>query len=79
MQLYYIQGSPFARLVHVLLRELGLTCHEIEIQEFPPPTDYFAVDPLGEVPVLDTHLGRLFPLAARSGGASARWRDAARW
>jgi len=61
MRLYYIQGSPFARMVRVLLRELNIACDEIEITDFPPPRDYFTINPLGQVPVLETDGGRLFP------------------
>jgi glutathione S-transferase len=43
------------------LREKRLDCEEAEIIEFPPPPSYFAINPLGQVPVLETSEGRLFP------------------
>src|SRR5436189_102509 len=77
MRLYYIQGSPFARMVRVLLRELNIACDEIEITDFPPPRDYFTINPLGQVPVLETDVGRLFPTSAIANASalvSAGWR-----
>ena len=51
----------FARMIRVLVRELGLEFDEIEIREFPPSQAYFAVNPLGQVPALETHDGIRFP------------------
>jgi glutathione S-transferase len=52
MTCYYIDGSPFARMIRVLARELSLSMDEIEVTEFPPPPEFFALNPLGQVPVL---------------------------
>jgi glutathione S-transferase len=60
MKLYYTSGSPFARMVRVVLRELNAVYEEFDIG-FPPPPDYFEVNPLGQVPVLETDRGRIFP------------------
>ena len=57
MKLHYTPGSPFARIIRVLLRELAHDCQEVEIGEFPPSSDYFAVNPLGQVPALETAEG----------------------
>ena len=61
MRLHYTPGSPFARMIRVLLRELQVSCDEVAIGGFPPPSDYFAVNPLGQVPVLETEDGIRFP------------------
>lgn len=61
MRLYYTPGSPFARIIRVLIRELGLDCEESAITGFPPPTSYFAINPLGQVPALVTSDGVKFP------------------
>lgn len=61
MKLHYAPGSPFARIIRVLLRELALNCREVEIKGFPPSGDYFAVNPLGQVPALETAEGVKFP------------------
>ena len=61
MKLHYIQGSPFARMVRVLTRELDLNCEEVEITDFPPPPEHFSLNPLGQVPVLEIENGALFP------------------
>ena len=61
MKLHYTPGSPFARIVRVLLRELALDCREEEIKGFPPSSDHFAINPLGQVPALETPEGVKFP------------------
>jgi glutathione S-transferase len=61
VRLHYTPGSAFARIIRVILRELQLQCQEIEITVFPPSSDYFAVNPLGQVPALETDEGVLFP------------------
>lgn len=78
MQLYYIQGSPFARMARVLIREYQLPCDEVMHEEFPPPPDYFQVNPLGQVPALEDGNRTYFPtrlvlkrLAAKASGAAA--------
>lgn len=78
---HYLDGSPFARMVRVLARELSLDLEEVEITEFPPPTAFFALNPLGQVPVLVRDGIALFPteiaLAALIEAATARRDDAA--
>lgn len=49
---HYVDGSPFARMLRVLARETGLAMDEIEIVEFPPPPEFFTLNPMGQVPVL---------------------------
>src|SRR5262249_47988033 len=61
MKLYYTPGSPFARAIRVLLRELAIECVEVKITEFPPPRSYFTVNPLGQVPALEAADGVRFP------------------
>jgi glutathione S-transferase len=61
VKLYYTPGSPFSRMIRVLLRELAIECAEVEITEFPPPRSYFAVNPLGQVPALEAPDGVRFP------------------
>jgi glutathione S-transferase len=61
MKLHYTPGSPFSRIIRVLIREMKLDCEEVEIKDFPPPPEYFAVNPLGQVPALETNEGTLFP------------------
>lgn len=61
MKLYYVQGSPFARMARVAIREYGLSCEECLIEEFPPPPDYFAINPLGQVPALEDGPRTYFP------------------
>ena len=61
MQLHYIDGSPFARILRVLLREHGMDCQEHEIVEFPPPEALFDLNPLGQVPVLVDQGVHYFP------------------
>ncbi len=52
MDLHYIDGSPFARVLRVLLREHALPVTLHEITAFPPPPDLMALNPMGHVPVL---------------------------
>lgn len=52
LELHYIDGSPFARIVRVLAREHAVALREIEIGEFPPPDNFLDINPLGQVPVL---------------------------
>jgi len=61
VKLHYTPGSPFARMIRVLLRELGVPCEEQAIGGFPPSADYFAVNPMGQVPALETDDGIRFP------------------
>jgi glutathione S-transferase len=52
MDLHFIDGSPFARIVRVLAREHGVECKELEVVEFPPADSFHSVNPLGQVPAL---------------------------
>jgi glutathione S-transferase len=52
VDLHYIDGSPFARIVRVLAREHAVEMREIEVTEFPPPDGFLDVNPLGQVPAL---------------------------
>lgn len=61
MKLHYTPGSPFARIVRVLVRELQLDCEETAITGFPPAPGYFDINPLGQVPALETEDGIRFP------------------
>lgn len=61
MHLIYIDGSPFARMARVLLREHGLEATLEEITAFPPPDDHLAINPLGHVPVLEDDGQTWFP------------------
>lgn len=58
---HYVDGSPFARMVRVLSRELALDMEEIEVTEFPPPRGFFHLNPLGQVPVVLRDGTALFP------------------
>ncbi|MCY1126708.1 glutathione S-transferase family protein [Frigidibacter sp. RF13] len=49
---HYVDGSPFARMLRVMARELGLAMEEREVIDFPPAPAFFEVNPLGQVPVL---------------------------
>lgn len=61
MELRYIDGSPFARMVRVLIREHRLDVTLREIVEFPPSDDLLAVNPMGQVPVLTIGDRHWFP------------------
>ncbi|WP_162914081.1 glutathione S-transferase family protein [Taklimakanibacter lacteus] len=52
MELHYIDGSPFARIVRVLACEHAVALREVEIGSFPPPERLLDINPLGQVPVL---------------------------
>lgn len=52
LELHYIDGSPFARIVRILAREHGIAMREIEIVDFPPSDSFLEINPLGQVPVL---------------------------
>lgn len=52
LELHYIDGSPFARVVRILAREHGVAMRENEVVEFPPSDDFLEINPLGQVPVL---------------------------
>ncbi len=62
-RLHYLPGSPFARILRVLAREHGLPLDEVAVTDFPPPAAYFAVNPLGQVPVYERDGTGHFPTA----------------
>ena len=59
-RLAYTPGSPFARMARVWIREWALAVEEVEVG-FPPPPEIFAVNPLGQVPVLTVGDEAVFP------------------
>ena len=59
-RLAYTPGSPFARMARVSIREWALAVEEVEVA-FPPPPEIFAVNPLGQVPVLTVGGEAVFP------------------
>lgn len=61
MKLHYTPGSPFSRIIRVLTRELAIDCEESVMEGFPPSPEYFAINPLGQVPALVTDDGVKFP------------------
>lgn len=61
LELHYIDGSPFARIVRILAREHGIAMREIEVVEFPPSDDFLKLNPLGQVPVLTADGVAYFP------------------
>jgi glutathione S-transferase len=61
MLLHYLPGSPFARMARISLRELRLDFRESMIETFPPADDFFRLNPLGQVPVLEDDGHAFFP------------------
>lgn len=61
-KLYYIDGSPFARLCRILIDEWQVPVHMAEVS-FPLPDDFFKINPMGQVPVLETIGEMIFPTA----------------
>ncbi len=59
-KLYYIDGSPFARLCRILIDEWQVPVQKVEVP-FPLPDDFFAINPMGQVPVLETVGEAIFP------------------
>lgn len=51
LQLYYLSGSPFARIARVLALELGLDCQHIEDQGYPPKS-VAVLNPALQMPTL---------------------------
>jgi glutathione S-transferase len=58
---HILPGSPFARMVRVLARELGQNMEEIVVDDFPPDPDLMRINPLGQVPVLVIGQDARFP------------------
>ena len=61
LELHYIDGSPFARIIRILAREHRVAMRETEIVEFPPSDSFLAINPLGQVPVLMVDGEAFFP------------------
>lgn len=61
LELHYIDGSPFARIVRILAREHAVVMHETEMAEFPPLDSFLEINPLGQVPVLMAEGVAYFP------------------
>ncbi len=59
-RLFYTSGSPFSRMARVLVREWQLPISEVQTP-YPLPETHFAVNPLGQVPVLDFGDEQVFP------------------
>lgn len=58
---HYLDGSPFARAVRVLARELNQPMTEVAIADFPMDPELFKLNPLGQVPVLSIDHKDYFP------------------
>ena len=59
-KLYYVDGSPFARLCRALIIEWQLPVEMIEMA-YPLEDDFFKKNPLGQVPLLETVGETIFP------------------
>lgn len=59
-KLYYIDGSPFARLCRILIDEWQVPVQKVEVS-FPLPDEFFVINPMGQVPVLETVGEAIFP------------------
>ncbi len=58
--LHYTDGSPFARIVRVMLLEYAIPAQPAEMA-FPLPPDFARTNPLGQIPVLEREGAALFP------------------
>lgn len=61
-KLYYVDGSPFARLCRALIIDWQLPVEMIEVS-YPLPKSFFEKNPLGQVPLLETVGETIFPTA----------------
>ena len=59
-KLYYVDGSPFARLCRALILDWNLPVLT-ETVPYPLPDSFFINNPLGQVPVLETVGETIFP------------------
>lgn len=59
-KLYFIDGSPFARLCRILIDEWHVPVKKIEVPSLLPD-DFFKITPMGQVPVLQTIGETIFP------------------
>jgi len=59
-KLFYVDGSPFARLCRALILDWNLPVETVELT-FPLSKDFFKENPLGQVPLLKTVGENIFP------------------
>jgi glutathione S-transferase len=59
-KLHITGGSPFARFCRILVWEWQIPVQEVEVP-FPLPEDIFDLNPMGQVPVLETFGETIFP------------------
>src|ERR1700733_4184091 len=61
MKLFYASGSPYARIVRVVVRELGLAARveEIEVTLRDPTSSLLPYNPGGKVPTLQLDDGTI--------------------
>ena len=59
MKLFYASGSPYARIVRVVIRELGLAVVEIEVTLRDPNSALLRFNPGGKVPTLQLDDGTI--------------------
>ncbi|MEM7242760.1 MAG: glutathione S-transferase family protein [Pseudomonadota bacterium] len=59
-QLFYVDGSPFARLCRALILDWGLPVQLVEVA-YPLEEAFFEENPLGQVPLLKTVGENIFP------------------
>jgi glutathione S-transferase len=59
-KLYITGGSPFARLCRILVDEWQIPVQEVDVP-FPLPENIFELNPMGQVPVLETFGETIFP------------------
>jgi glutathione S-transferase len=78
LDLHYIDGSPFARILRILAREHGIAMREIEIVKFPPSDSFLEINPLGQVPVLTADGVNYFPTRIAIDALLARVNDPAK-
>ena len=59
-QLFYVDGSPFARLCRTLIIDWNLPVETVKL-DWPLDPSFFDENPLGQVPVLKTFGETIFP------------------
>lgn len=57
MKLFYASGSPYARIIRVVIRELGLAVEEVEVTLRDPNSALLPYNPGGKVPALQLDNG----------------------
>jgi glutathione S-transferase len=53
LRLYHLPLCPFSRKIRIALREKGLAAELVEVQPWEHGEDFLALNPAGEVPVLE--------------------------